>query len=208
MYDVLLVVPPAGDRTYYPEDDSDRLGAAYLAAALKAQGVRVRVMNCQRERLDSAQAAQVINEQAPALVGLSVLFSDSELSGAIEIAGRVKASRPETCLIMGGQTFMADALMRHFTCLDAVVRGEGEGILPSLTDRVLRGRGWQDIPGLTYRQSGSGPVVSNPLPPTIPDLDLLPFPLRDVCAGGRDANHLFDVIQPRLLRDMHILQRQ
>lgn len=181
MTDAILIVPPAVSRYHFPEANSDRLGVAYLAAALEEKGYAVDVIHCGLDGLSAGQAAQAALSQRPALVGLSVLFADSELASAIEIARLIKVDRPQTCVVMGGHpiTLIAEPVVGRFDVLDAVVRGEGERVLPDLVDRVMRHRSWQDLPGVVYRHSTHGQVVSNPLDPLLQDLDTLPFPRRN-----------------------------
>ncbi len=58
---------------------------------------------------------------------------------------------------------------------NAVVRGEGEGALAELADRLAKGVAWSDVKNLAFLKQGS--LVVNPMRPAIRDLDALPMPL-------------------------------
>src|SRR3989338_4104739 len=112
------------------------------------------------------------------LVGFSVWFSNYARS--ISLASKVKASRPNTVIVMGGPhaTAIAGRILKFNDCIDFVVRGEGE--IPF--SELLKGQPPEKIPGLVFR-SGKGVCGMDVSPhlwektdlssPPMVDLDLL-----------------------------------
>lgn len=176
--DVALIVPPT-DLTCSTEDPTmERLGVGYLAARLQAAGLSVRVWHCPAQGLDALEAARQIADSAPALVGVSVLFSHTDLPGTLALAQALRARGCQAHLTLGGHaaTFLAGPLLESAPEIDTVVRGEGEETLNDLASRVVRAADWQGIPGISRRCEGA--AVHNDPRPLIADLDRLPFPAR------------------------------
>lgn len=103
------------------------------------------------------------------LVGVSCLGRGSEKAkqtiqylrsqGKLTVWGGVHASlNPEECAAYA----------------DIVCRGEGEGMIVELLERLALGLDWKDIENIAYRLNGS--VKMNDVRPPIPDLDQLPLP--------------------------------
>lgn len=180
MSDVVLVVPPH-DLLYADMGfAADRLGVGYLAATLRQAGFTVSVLHCPALRLDAQAAAEAILRQRPALVGISALFSETDMVGMVQVARAVWEHAPGLHLTVGGHppSLTAGEVLTHFPEIDSVIRAEGEHTLLELASRLKQGRAWQDVAGMSCRLNGG--VIHNPLRPLIDDLDQLPFPARDV----------------------------
>lgn len=123
--------------------------------------------------------ADEIIKQKPDLIAFSVVTTDypwfQDISKRIRkrtnapiIAGNVHVTAvPEESLKSG--------------CVDAVVRGEGEGAFADIIDSLEKGGIASDIPNVCVMRDGE-PVINVPRPP-IPDLDSLPLPDKDIYAG-------------------------
>jgi ribosomal peptide maturation radical SAM protein 1 len=95
----------------------------------------------------------------PAIVGFTTTFNQTRPS--IALARRLRARLPETRIVFGGANCdgaMGPALLRAFDCVDAVVRGEAEGVLPPLVRDLLDGRAPAPRPGLVLRD-GDGAIA-------------------------------------------------
>ena len=62
--------------------------------------------------------------------------------------------------------------MRKTQC-DAVVLGEGEVTATALMEAIEKKRGFEDVPGIAYRDVSD--IKITPRPPQIQDLDALPL---------------------------------
>ncbi|HMP82490.1 MAG TPA: cobalamin-dependent protein [Verrucomicrobiota bacterium] len=82
----------------------------------------------------------------------------AQCHGAVEIAGRLKAMRPDATIIFGGisSTFYANELIRH-NGVDVVVKGyDTLAPVEALVREVRRGnRNWDQIPNLIYKRMNS-----------------------------------------------------
>lgn len=77
--------------------------------------------------------------------------------------------------------------------IDFVVLGEGELTLRDLLVRINKGQHYDDLDGLAFRQNGG--IKINPKTFFIRDLDMLPFPSRELLP----MNRYFDINRPQAL---------
>ena len=115
------------------------------------------------------------------MAGIVSLAGDSEIIGISSMSrgsSRAKAllqglRHLGKLLVWGGMhpTIYPEECTAH---ADLVCRGEGEGFMLELVERVASGRGITDIPNGAYLSDDR--VVMNELRPLIADLDTLPFP--------------------------------
>ena len=176
---VLLINP------FYPisETPSPPLGLAYLAAALQAAGVEVRVLDLVVFPYSEAALAQVLEKFRPDVVGLTAVTMN--VDRALAVAADVKRLAPGIVTVMGGPhvTFSAGPTLDACQALDAVVLGEGEQTLVDLCRAVERGDSFDSVNGLAYRR-GQGIRVT-PRRDFIRDLDRLPMPARELLPLSR-----------------------
>ncbi|MBP2334752.1 magnesium-protoporphyrin IX monomethyl ester (oxidative) cyclase [Saccharothrix coeruleofusca] len=113
--------------------------------------------------------AAEIAADPPDVVGFTSTFMQNVPS--LALAKELKRVAPGILTVLGGSNCdgpQGAALHRNFAQLDFVVSGEGERALPALLDRVARGAGFADVPGLSWRDGDR--VVANP-----PSKAALPF---------------------------------
>ena len=93
------------------------------------------------------------------------------------IAGLVKASLPDTRVVIGGPqaTFLPDVALAALPEIDYVSRGEGELTIRSIAEAIEGGSIGKAIPGVTLRTADEQCLTGPPLEPT-QDLDLYPSP--------------------------------
>ena len=152
------------------------LGTLYVAASMLARGHQVQFYNgaflSHQEILDN------VAQYEPQFVGLyATCFS---WQGALKTAEGIKAHNPDVFVCAGGPypNTMPDECFSGNNCIDAVVRGEGEFTVPELLDCLDRGRGLEEVAGITFRQEDR--IVRNLDRPLIEDLDQVPFPARQL----------------------------
>ena len=160
------------------------LHLGYLAAALEPMGIEVRIadLNFDEQAMDSFQT--LLLNHAPDLVGIS--STTVSFPQALRLARLSKKALPHVPTVLGGchVSFTAEETLREHTCVDFVVRGEGEQTLQELAACVQKGQAPEGILGVSYRRNGD--IVQNPSRPFIRDLNSLPWP----------ARHLMDLKQP------------
>jgi len=98
------------------------------------------------------QCAADILADSPSIVGFTTMFSQNLPS--LSLAKTLKQQRPDLKIVFGGancQGEMGVSLLRRFEFVDAVVRGESEGVLPELMKSWLAGAMPRDLPGVCLR---------------------------------------------------------
>lgn len=176
---VLLINP------FYPisETPSPPLGLAYLAAALEAAGIEVRVLDWVVYPYSETALAKALDEFKPALVGLTAVTMN--VDRALAVADAVKRLAPGAVTVMGGPhvTFSARETLEACPALDVAVLGEGEQTLVELCRAVAAGKDLGAVRGIAWRP-GQG-VHFTPRRHFIQDLDRLPMPARHRLPLGR-----------------------
>ncbi len=106
------------------------------------------------------------------LIGISSLFT-AYSNEAILTAESVRRHCPEAVIVMGGHhpTELPEDVLKN-SCVDFVIRGEGELSLPMLAKCLREGRAPHKVPGVAFRKHGGGMHI-NP-PAIVADLDDMP----------------------------------
>lgn len=151
------------------------MGIMYLASILKKNGHSVEIK-------DQVTTDTRLDFTAADVVGITCYAPTYNL--ALEIAFR--AHQSGLPVVLGGPqvTFLVRETLQT-NRVDYVVLGEAEITMPELLDYLSyknTRRNLNKIPGLAYREDGVVRVTSPR--PAIPDLDVLPFPARELI----DAN--------------------
>ena len=198
---VLLIQPPCTIHEANLKDCSPALGLAYLAAALEAINLEVRILDAvvegfdtevslgqglKRYGLDFKEVEANIADFKPDLVGVSCLFS-SQYNNAAEVARIAKAVSEDCPVVMGGAHPSVKCRdVMNDDHVDFVVLGEGELSFPSLIKALNTGSDYSSIDGLAYRQGET--VFVNPKTTYIENLDELPFPARHLLSMDKYFN--------------------
>ncbi|UCF91395.1 MAG: cobalamin-dependent protein [Desulfobacterales bacterium] len=170
---------------YYPisETPSPPLGLAYLAAALAAAGVEVKILDLVVFPYSQPRLALLLQSFRPQMVGLTAVTMTFD--SAINVVKDIKQIDPGIFAVMGGPhvTFCAEETLKNFPELDCIVLGEGEETIVDLAHAVQRDHGWNNVNGIAYRQ-GTAVRLTRPRQ-LIQDLDRLPVPARHLLPLGR-----------------------
>jgi radical SAM superfamily enzyme YgiQ (UPF0313 family) len=185
---ILLLSPPYLDLygklskaagRYFP------LGLAYIASYLrKYGGHKVSMFEPEAQALTYDDIARVLRDTSPDVVGLTC--STPNFPRALELA-RIVKQHSGAKVVVGGvhATALPEFIMgRYADLIDSVVVGEGEETMLALVNAYESARGMDDIAGIAYMSGDS--VRVNPCRPFIHDLDIIPFPARDLI-----PQHLF-----------------
>jgi radical SAM superfamily enzyme YgiQ (UPF0313 family) len=166
------------------------MGILYLSAVIERDhpGAKVRVVDFAkryREWADSDDAApedldaflravlatDVPSDSAPAMIGISILFSTADKTSR-HVAAVCKERWPNVPVVLGGMhaTSAVDSLLKE-EAIDYVCRGEAESIIVDLVRTCHEGRDPESVQGIIGRSKASRENA-----PLIDDLDEIPYP--------------------------------
>ncbi|MBT8068450.1 MAG: B12-binding domain-containing radical SAM protein [Gammaproteobacteria bacterium] len=141
---------------------------------------------------------RIIKEKSVDILAITVM-PGRQVAQARDVSRTLKAENPDLAVIWGGYfpTMYEEAVMTA-PYVDFILRGHGEEPFIALVDAIREGNGRRNQAGLTYRDSGSDKIVSNPIGP-VPNLDTLPdYPYHrlsmedyvlDTFLGSRTLSH-------------------
>jgi len=156
------------------------IGIGYLMAVCEREGIKFEFIDVRVENNVPGLIEEYISEMKPPYIfGFSVLTPT--FRSAIDISRQLKKHYPDSIICFGGihPTAVPEEVL-SYECVDIVVRGESEDVVPELYRHLKAGSDFTHLEKLSYRRNGR--IVHNQMGPTINDLDSLPpFPY-----------HLFD----------------
>ena len=166
------------------------LGMLYCAGVLMNEGIEVSILDQAASRLSLRQTLDWVKREDPDILGISALSSAAR--EAPKIAELVKAENPNVVIVFGNYhaTFNAERILGKYSSVDVIVRGEGEYTSLELAKCLGEGGDLGDVKGIAFRKDGR--VVLTPDRPLIKDIDVLPFPDRDL-VGASYSCAIYDV---------------
>lgn len=184
---ILLVEPHKSPLTIGGEEAFlfEPLALEYVAAGVSSDH-EVRILDLRLER----RLPDTLAEFRPDVVGLtSYTVHVNTVRRLLDV---VKSWNPQVLTVVGGHH--ATMLPQDFSAasIDLIVRGEGVSAFKEIVARFDREEGFDDIPGVASTRAGS--LVSAE-PPTVTDLDALPFPDRKLTARYR-SHYYSDWMKP------------
>ena len=147
------------DREVAPDDVDDRAGRDRAFAAL------VRRARSLVPPFLAAFVDEVLSDD-PQIVGFTSTFAQHGAS--LDAARAIKERRPDVAIVFGGancEDEMGAELVRRFPFVDAVVSGEGEGIVVALMQRLASRRSLAGLSGVFTASTGdalSAPTMREP----------------------------------------------
>lgn len=152
------------------------LSLLYLAGVLEEMDVEVSVLDQPSLGLTVDETVGWVKKENPDVLGFSALTSSSQT--AVLISNKVKEKCPNVTTVLGNHhaTFNAERILKKYSSIDVVVRGEGEMAITGLINSLDDGKDIREVRGITFRRNGK--IVRTQDQPLIEDLDLLPFPNR------------------------------
>jgi anaerobic magnesium-protoporphyrin IX monomethyl ester cyclase len=179
---LVLVNPPFQARIKHIAQTSlgPPLGLAYVAAVARQAGHAVSILDANALGLGLEATVEAALRLSPDVLGLTAVTPTVPLAGAI--AAGLKARRPDLAVVLGGPhgTALPQRTLNELPALDVIVRGEAEGTILPLLERLGSGAGLtQPLPGVAFRAPGGG-VVDGGVAEPVADLDALPLPARDL----------------------------
>jgi anaerobic magnesium-protoporphyrin IX monomethyl ester cyclase len=97
----------------------------------------------------------------------------------LDIIQKIKSIKPDVHITIGGHfpTFEYIKLLEN-KYIDSLIRFEGEKPITLLMDCIMNGKDLSPIPNLLHKDK-DGKVIENIINPEFPNLDNLPFPIRN-----------------------------
>jgi radical SAM superfamily enzyme YgiQ (UPF0313 family) len=172
------------------------IGLAYIAAAARAEGHRVQVVDPPGDGIDrfstfGTDVAQLAMHGLTVAEAVARIQPDTDVVGFShlflhewpllrEMAVAIKRRLPNVRIVLGGEnaTGMWDLILESTPEIDVCVLGEGEKTFVDLLDAFERGRPLAQVPGIAYRGE-EGPVRSEARA-RIREIDALPQPAWDL----------------------------
>jgi len=191
---VAIINPPAANHEkYIREGRCEQRASSFqylmvpislpsIAALLRQKGFEVKLLDCMAEELSTEAAIRQIFLFRPKLVILN--FSTATFSADRDFALKLKKILPKTHLsAIGVHVTTLPELTLIETALDSIIRGEPEATALDLAENLRGKERLRYVKGLSYR--GNPTFVNNPARSFINNLDLLPFPARDLLKNDR-----------------------
>jgi len=159
------------------------LGLSYLAGALSAAGVEVKILDLVVLPYSSAMLRTLVDSFRPQMAGLTAVTMTFDK--AIGVIKDIKDIDPKILTVMGGPhiSFCARETLGCYPELDVAVIGEGEQTAVELCRAVDNGGALDNVSGIVYRRGTD--INSNPTREPIENLDELPLPDRALLPLGR-----------------------
>jgi len=169
MAKICLIYPRDLNMHFFP------IGLGYIAAFLKEKGHQVIFLDISKNDLPLLQNPQIVGCD---LIGLSI--TTPQLGLAEKVINILKGARKELPIVAGGvhPSFFKGQLIQDLN-IDYVIYGEGELTLNELVNALQQNKDHlSSINGLVFKEEKE--IITNPPREVIPDLDILPFPARDL----------------------------
>ena len=196
--DVMLVYPPISVEERYGSRKVGKkvgghlppLGIACLAAFVREKGYAVDVVDSLALEISNDDLLKRAADLKPKVIGFSILTMNYHR--AVESAKILREQFPDILFIVGGHhaSIMPKEIMQdNSNCFDLLVYGEGELTLLELLDKYKESdfnktkflkefNLLKNIKGIVFKKHDE--VVLNERRELIQDLDILPFPARDL----------------------------
>ena len=155
------------------------MGTLYLATYLSEHNFDVSILDQFARGYSIERTLNWIKREDPDILGFSTITTAGTGISSATIAKKVKEEiNPNVKILFGNYhaTFNDSRILTKYPQVDACVRGEGENTLLEIAEKHEKGKGFEGIKGVTYRNNGR--IIRNDERPLIENLDELPFPNR------------------------------
>ncbi len=159
----------------------EEMGICFIASYLRKKGYEVMLKAATEDRVYHDMA--VFKEFRPDIIGLPVYNISKE--STFRACARLKQEIPQAFICIGGYlpTYYAKEIMEEAGFVDFLIRGEGEEALSDLLTCLEKGESPESVKSLSYRKGGQ--IIHNEDKELIKDLNILPFPSRDILVDNK-----------------------
>lgn len=164
-------------------EDSYSFGLASIISITRQSGYDARFISINKKS-DYVKALTAISEFKPKIIGFS---SVSSQFGIIkELASCIKQKHPDLLMICGGIHPTIDPkCVLEASALDGVFVGESELSFREFLEKIKNGASYKDTDNFAFSEDGK--LVVNKLKPLISDLDIIPYPDKEIYPYGDTA---------------------
>jgi len=143
---VLLFNLPPGQGSISP------ISLGYIAASLINQGLDTIIEDCAKSK-SLKQIIDLIERFHPQIVGLSAY--QCNMREVLAMAALTKKINPKIVTVIGGpQTmFMPKEALLEMPSIDVICKGEGEVVLPALSECIKHKRGMETVKGIAFKKN-------------------------------------------------------
>jgi anaerobic magnesium-protoporphyrin IX monomethyl ester cyclase len=175
---VLLIRPPDPLQHVKLLSHTKPLNLAYIASYLLEKKLNVKIIDYEIEPFKEQNLLSVLKEFNPAVVGFSC-FTPTIKNGH-KICRRIKNFNKNITTVVGGPHLsgLPARTMEEFADFDFGVYGEGEITFHELCLRLNESSDIRNVKGILYRENGK--IIQTPERQLIDDIDILPFPARNL----------------------------
>jgi anaerobic magnesium-protoporphyrin IX monomethyl ester cyclase len=158
-------------------EDEENLSVRYPAAALTNAGNTIGIAPFNDPK-DTERVLRQVKKFHPDIIAISMAFQ-SRAPAFFELIRKIRKNNYAGHITVGGHfpTFEYRKIMEMREGINSVVRFEGELALVELAEHIAGTRPVSEVTNLVY-WAGSR-IRENPCTDTFPDLDALPFPVRN-----------------------------
>ena len=162
---------------FIASEDEENLSVRYPAAALAKAGHTIEIAPFSIPA-DTESVLKQIQKSLPDLIAISMAFQ-SRAPGFFELIRLIRENGYKGHISVGGHfpTFEFRKILETRQGIDTVVRFEGEQALTELAEYLAGKREISAVTNLVFRQADE--IRENPCIDHFPDLDALPFPVRN-----------------------------
>lgn len=159
------------------------MGMAYLASAIRRMhpDADIEVWQQDIHHYKDSDLTDKLNENDYSVVMLSIIGGCYQYNKLLSLSQAINASvrRKDFVYMIGGHGPASDPeYYMKVSGADIVGIGEGEISIPRVIDAIKNGRGYSDIPGISYRENER--VIYNPRQSLIKDVDSIDWPAWDL----------------------------
>ncbi|MBI5701713.1 B12-binding domain-containing radical SAM protein [Candidatus Saganbacteria bacterium] len=185
---ILLVRPPDSLQNATLLSHTKPINLAYIAAYLLQKGFNVKIIDYEIQAFSSEAFLNILSEFKPGVIGVSCMTPTIKNGAAIcELA---KQHDINIKTVVGGvhANGLPVRTLDEFDSFDYLVYGEGEITFHELCLCFQDKKSVAEVTGIVYRDD-RGVIVKNSPRALIKDLDILPFPARDLIDFGQQVGH-------------------
>jgi len=145
---MLIYLPPSGG-------DLFPISLGYIAASLKRHGIDVILVDLTVKKPKSPkQVIDLTKKFQPQIVGFS--SCQVNMYKILAMAKSIKKISRNIFIILGGPqaTFMPKAALFEMPPIDALCRGEGEEVLPLLSECLINGNEMETVKNIAFKRKG------------------------------------------------------
>lgn len=157
------------------------VGISVLSAIIQKAGFTTRVLEPSIRALSWEQCADIIIDNNPKILAISILI-DLNVKSVLCLIKKVKTIHKDIIIVVGGQAVTMnhgqDVYDELFDEVELFMVGESEKIIAQLIDHLINKKPLQNILGIGYKKDNN--LVVNPSAPRLENLNEIPFMDRSV----------------------------